>query len=455
VKIISVDAVQLLDCKGRPMVEVQVATDSGHTGRGAAPTGQSVGSHEAFVLRDGDPREYHGLGVHQAVRNVTEVIGPALLGREVNDQSGIDALMIELDGTATKSNLGGNAIYSTSVAVLRAAAAVHGRTVYEHLSPQPVTALPVPSFNMVNGGRYGEVVQPFNEFIVMPYGAGSIEQATHIGLSIFDELADVLHTYLGHAPKTGRSYGYVAPSGDPRVVLDLMQQALDKAGFGDQVGFALDCASSEMYDATTDTYLLQGDRVDRHELIAFVKQLTIDFPIIFVEDLLDEDDWAGHTTAVAELDRTIVLGDDLVVTSRDRLERAYAERAVDGFILKPNQVGTISEALQAHAYAAEHGLLAIPSGRSGGVVDDIVMDLSIALHAPFQKNGAPRSGERIEKLNFLMRAAAHLDVHDLADIPGRRPRATPGAVASLSDLQTHVPGHATRPTMSGNSGHAG
>jgi enolase len=415
-KIAAVNALQLLDCKGRPMVEVQVRTDSGHLGRGAGPTGQSVGSHEAFVLRDGDPSKYHGLGVHGAVRNVTDVIAPALIGRDVDDQEGIDRLMIELDGTANKSALGGNAIYSTSIAVVRAAAAGHGRRVYEHLATGPVTALPVPSFNMVNGGRYGSVVQPFNEFIVMPFLAGNIEDAVRIGLAVFDELATVLESYLGHSPQTGPSYGYVAPSSDPRVVLELLQRAVDKAGYGGQVAFALDCASSEMYDASTDTYLLHGDRVRRGELIAFTKQLTHDFPVLFVEDLLDENDWAGHAAAVAELDRTTILGDDLIVTNRDRLERAFEERAVDGFILKPNQVGTITEALETYQYAAQHGLLAIPSGRSGGVIDDIVMDLSIALRAPFQKNGAPRSGERIEKLNFLLRTAARLGVHDLADL---------------------------------------
>lgn len=415
-RIAAVDAVQLLDCKGRPMVEVQVRTESGHIGRGAAPTGQSVGSHEAFVLRDGDALEYHGLGVHRAVRNVVEVIGPALIGKDVTDQHGIDHLMIELDGTSAKSDLGGNAIYSTSIAVLRAAAAVRGVRVYEHLSRAPVTALPVPAFNMVNGGRYGRVVQPFNEFLVVPAGADSIEQAVRIGLTVFDELADVLRTHLGRPPQIGRSYGYVAPSDDPGVVLELLARAVANAGYTDEVVYALDCASSEMYDPSTDTYLLHAARVDRRELIAFAKQLTEDFPILFVEDLLDENDWDGHTMAMAELDRTVVLGDDLIVTNRDRLERAYAEHAVDGFILKPNQVGTITEALATYDFAVEHGLLAIPSGRSGGVVDDIVMDLSIALRAPFQKNGAPRSGERIEKLNFLMRAAAHLDVHELADL---------------------------------------
>jgi enolase len=229
-------------------------------------------------------------------------------------------------------------------------------------------------------------------------------------------LAEVLHDHLGRPAQVGRSYGYVAPSSDPRVVLELLQRAVDRAGYGDEVIYALDCASSEMYDDVTDTYLLHGDRVDRGELIAFTKQLTQDLPILFVEDLLDENDWTGFTAATAELDRTIVLGDDLIVTNRDRLERAYTEDAIDGFILKPNQVGTITEALQTYRYAVGHGLLAIPSGRSGGVVDDIVMDLSIALHAPFQKNGAPRSGERIQKLNFLLRAAAHLGIHDLADV---------------------------------------
>jgi enolase len=417
-RIESVRARQLIDCKCRPMVEVEVETEGGFVGRGAAPTGQSVGMYEAFVLRDDDPDTYNGLSVHRAVENVRQVIGPALVGMPVDDQRALDDLMIALDGTENKSNLGGNAIYSTSIACFRAAAAVAGIPLWRHLGGDDVATAPVPSFNMVNGGRYGDMVQPFNEFIVMPYKAESIFAAVEMGVRVFEVMADVLERYVGSPPKVARSYGYVAPSEDPEVVLTLMQEAIDRCGYADKMAFALDCASSEMYDPATATYYLKGERVGSDDLISYARGLTEKFDLVFVEDLLEENDWDGHARAVREIPRTIILGDDLIVTNLARLQRAVAMKAVEGFLLKPNQVGTISEALETYEYAAEHDLIAVPSGRSGGVIDDVVMDLSVGLQVPFQKNGAPRSGERIEKLNFLMRAADTIPDCRLADVVG-------------------------------------
>lgn len=398
------------------MVEVEVETEGGSVGRGAAPTGMSVGAHEAFVLRDGDPGEYGGLGVRRAVDNVHRVIAPALVGMAVDDQRAIDGAMIALDGTDDKSSLGGNAIYSTSIACFRAAAAVAGVPLYRHLGGDAITTVPVPSFNMVNGGRYGDVVQPFNEFIVVPYKAESIFEAVEMGVRVFEVMADALERYAGSPPAVARSYGYVAPSDDPEVVLSLMREAVDRCGYADKMAFALDCASSEMYDPATATYHLKGERVRSDDLIAYVRGLSEEFDLVFVEDLLDEDDWDAYPRAVRELSRTIVLGDDLIATDLARLRRAVATKAVDGFLLKPNQVGTITEALDTYDYAVGHGLIAVPSGRSGGVIDDVVMDLSVGLQVAFQKNGAPRSGERIEKLNFLMRAADSIPDCHLADV---------------------------------------
>jgi enolase len=412
----AVNARQILDCKARPMVEVEVVTSSGHTGRGAAPTGQSVGMYESFVLRDDNPNEYRGMSVHKAVANVRNTIAPALVGLEVSDQEALDALMIELDGTPQKSRLGGNAIYSVSVACLRAAASAANQPVYRHIAQQTLTTVPVPSFNMINGGSNGQIRQAFNEFILMPHRAESIDEAVEIGIEIFGRLGSIIEKHSGTPAVVASSYGYAAPSDDPRVVLELMQQAVDACGYSDKVAFALDCASSETYDAQTNSYELAGKRVTSSELINFAKRLTEQFNLVFIEDLLDENDWAGFSQAVQELTRTIVLGDDLIVTNRAFLDRAIKERAVDGFILKPNQVGTITEALQTYEEAVSHGLLAVPSGRSGGVIDDVVMDLSVGLQVPFQKNGAPRSGERIEKLNFLMRAADNIPNSRLADV---------------------------------------
>jgi enolase len=405
-RIASVRAQQIIDCKCRPAVEVEIRTESGAVGRGAAPTGTSVGMHEAFVLRDGDPSSYNGLSVHKAVDKVLNVIGPALVGMNVFDQRAIDEKMIALDGTPDKRNLGGNTIYSASIAAFRAAADARRMPLYKHIAGRDIRTVPVPCFNVVNGGRYETLTQAFNEFLIVPYGTDSIDFAVEMAVTVFQKLGEVLAKHLGHKPQVASSYGYAAPSDDPEVVLSLMREAIDACGYGDRIAFALDCASSEMYDSETGTYLLKGSRVSTDDLIAYAKGLTEKFDFVFIEDLLDENDWGGYAKAVRELTRTIVLGDDLTVTSPALLQRAHETHAVDGFILKPNQVGTITEAMDAHRFASEHGMISVPSGRSGGVVDDVVMDFSVGLEVPFQKNGAPRSGERIEKLNFLMRANA-------------------------------------------------
>ena len=415
-RITSVTAQQIIDCKCRPAVEVEVRTESGAVGRGAAPTGTSVGMHESFVLRDRDPSTYKGLSVHQAVDHAVNVIGPALIGMNVFDQRAIDDRMIALDGTPDKRRLGGNTIYSVSIAAFRAAADALSIPLYRHIAGRDIRTVPVPCFNVINGGRYEGLTQAFNEFLIVPYGTDSVDCAIEMAVAVFQKLGDVLTGYLGHKPGIASSYGYAAPSEDPETVLTLMQQAIDECGYTGRIAFALDCASSEMYDKETGTYLLKGERVSSAELIAYARYLTERFNLVFVEDLLDENDWSGYSKAVQELRRTLVLGDDLTVTNLALLQRAHESRAVDGFVLKPNQVGTITEAMDAYRFAEQHGLIAVPSGRSGGVVDDVVMDFSVGLEVPFQKNGAPRSGERIEKLNFLMRANARSPGCRLYDI---------------------------------------
>ena len=398
---------QLLDCKCRPMLEVEVHTEGGTVGVGSAPTGSSVGKHESVVLSDNDLEHYHGMTVYRAVQMVNEVIGPAIIGMEVTDQRAIDTCMIELDGTDNKKILGGNSIYSVSLACLRAAALTCGQPLYVYINGQTPKKLPIPTFNVINGGRYGRLVQPFNEFLLVPYGAESMEEAVEIGVRVFQELeTTICHYQNGGMPLLGGSFGYAAPSEDPERVLELMQAAAEACGCGGRIVYALDCASSEMYDRNTETYLLNGRRVTNEELIDYVKRLSRKFPFLFVEDLLDQDDWTGYVKAHKELENTYLIGDDLIVTNRKRLEKACSLNAVDGFILKPNQVGTITEAMDTYRYGKEKKLIAIPSGRSGGVIGDVVMDFSVGLQAPIQKNGAPRSGERIDKLNYLLRVAS-------------------------------------------------
>ncbi|MCZ7934796.1 enolase [Agrobacterium leguminum] len=405
-RIASIFAQQIIDCKCRPAVEVEIRTESGAVGRGAAPTGSSVGMHEAFVLRDGDKSTYGGLSVHKAVEKVETIIAPALIGMNVFDQRAIDDKMIAIDGTPDKSSLGGNTIYSVSIAAFRAAADALRIPLYDHIAGGAVKTVPVPCFNVINGGKYEGFTQSFNEFLIVPYGTDSVDVSIEMAVTVFQKLSDVLTRHLGHKPQVASSYGYAAPSDDPEVLLDLMQQAIDACGYTGRIAFALDCASSEFFDAESHTYLLKGQRVTSDELIAYAKRLTEKYDFVFIEDLLDENDWDGYVKANREIDRTIILGDDLTVTKLEYLKRAFETKAVGGFILKPNQVGTITEAMDAHRYASEHGMISVPSGRSGGVVDDVVMDFSVGLQVPFQKNGAPRSGERIEKLNFLMRANA-------------------------------------------------
>ena len=415
-KIKSVHARQIVDCKCRPMVEVDVVTEDGCLGRGCAPTGSSVGMFESCVLRDNNPEEYHGLSVHKAVDNVNNIIAPALIGKDVTRQKELDQIMIDLDGTPEKRNLGGNAVYSTSIALFRAAAKASHQTLYNYIAGGSIQTVPVPSFNVINGGHYENLTQPFNEFIIMPYGASTIYEAVEMGINTFQELAKVITNYLGHKPVVAPSYGYASPSEDPEVNLNLMSEAIENCGYTGKIGFAFDCASSEMYDRQTNTYLLKGQRVSADTLISYAKKLTEKFPFVFIEDLLDEEDWEAYPKAHKEITRTNLLGDDFIVTNLERLKRAYECNALDGFILKPNQVGTITEALNTYEFAKAHNLIATPSGRAGGVIGDVVMDLAVGLQVGFIKNGAPRSGERIDKLNFLMRACDLTPGCRLADI---------------------------------------
>ena len=411
-KIKSIHARQLLDCKCRPMVEVDVITEDGALGRGAAPTGSSVGMYESCVLRDNDPGEYHGMSVHKAVDNVNHVIAKELIGLDVTDQKIIDKIMIDLDGTPDKHVLGGNAVYSTQIACYRAAAAVYGVPLYDYIAGGKIKKVPIPSFNVINGGLNDGIKQAFNEFIVMPYRANDIEQAVEIAVDVFQTLGSVIKEYTGKQATVGRSYGWCAPSENPEECLKLIQEAIDRCGYTDQCAFAFDCAISDMFDAKTNTYYLNGKQRSADEIIEYIKYLTDEYNFVFVEDMLDENDWDGYAKAHKAIDRTLIVADDFTVTNKKRIERAVSSNSIDGFILKPNQVGTISEALEAYEFANAHGLFSIPSGRSGGVIGDVVMDLAVGLQVPFIKNGCPRSGERIDKLNFLMRVKdLHPDCH--------------------------------------------
>lgn len=417
-KIVGVHGRQVLDCKCRPAVEVDIYTEHGYRGTGCAPTGSSVGSYESFLLRDGDPGEYEGMSVHKAVAKVNECIAPAITGMDVFAQRDVDAKLIAMDGTADKHVLGGNTIYSVSIACIKAAAAAAHMELADYIagSPDKIKDIPVSSFNLINGGKFKTHVMPFNETMLVPYKASSVEEMAEIAVMVFKKLPDVINRYFHVEPTVGNSYGWVFPSSDPEDNLKMLSEAADCCGYLDKVAFAFDCASSEMYDSATNTYCLKGKQVSSAELIAYVKELSQRWKLVFVEDLLDENDWAGYAAAHREITETLLLGDDFIATNPRRLARAVQENCLDGFILKPNQIGSLTEAFDTFRYGERQGLISIPSGRSGGVLGDIVVDLALALQVPFMKTGCPKSGERIAKINYLLTAQDRYPQRRLSDI---------------------------------------
>ena len=400
-----VKAREILDTRARPMVEVDVWTAGGALGRGASPCGTSVGRHEACVLRDGGAR-YRGLGVQRAVRNVVDVIAPAIRGKSVLDQSAIDRLMIELDGTPGKSRLGANAIYSVSIAVARAAASVLQVPLYRHLGGLEANLLPVPMFNMVNGGP--QAAAEFQEFLLLPATAVRYSEALRMGVEVFEALGErIARRYGKERRHAGSSAGYAAPVDDPAEILDSLLEAADDAGYGGQCRVGLDCAASQFYDPITGRYRWRGKTAGSEELIAYLCELARAYDLFVIEDPLEEDDFAGFADLTRRLD-TIIVGDDLFVTNIERVKQGVSLGAANAMVLKPNMVGTLSEALAAVRYAQEHGYLVVGSGRAGGSIDDPIPDVAVAVRAPLVKFGAPRTGERIGKQNSLLRIEEEL-----------------------------------------------
>jgi len=406
-KISGIKAREILDSKARPMVEVDVWTNDGSMGRGASPCGTSVGRHEAFVLRDGGKR-FGGLGVQQAVRNVTEVIGPAILGKSVYEQRMIDHLMIELDSTSNKSRLGANAIYSVSIAVARAAANSLQLPLYRYLGGPGVHLLPVPMFNMINGGDYPNIHVEFQEFILVPTGADRYAEALRMGVEVFFKLDETIKKRYGHhSLHMGSSAGYAAPTNEPAEILETLLDAVEAAGYKGMFKVGLDCAASHFYDEEGDCYNFKGKQKSRSEIIQFLADLAKSYPLFTIEDPLNENDFEGFAEITQRLNLLIV-GDDLFVTNMERLKRGIELGSANGMILKPNMVGTLTEAMDTAHYAKEHGYQVVASGRAGGGPDDPIPEIAIALNVPLVKFGAPRTGERIAKQNYLIRIEEEL-----------------------------------------------
>jgi enolase len=406
-KIQSVHAREIIDCRGLPTLEVDVRLENNILGRAAVPAGRSTGSHEAFELRDGESR-YHGMGVRKAVKNVNEIIAPAMLGKDATCQRELDDLMRrDLDGTPDKFRLGANAIIGVSLAVARAGAAACGLPLYRYINSNAYV-IPVPLFNLINGGKHASGDLEVQEFAIFPVGAQNISHALQIATETMDELAVMLIKKYGKfAVNYGDEGGFVPPMKGIKEPLDAIVEAVDRAGYSDLVVYGLDCASTHFYDPETKLYQLAGEKLTRDQMIAMYKDLCKTYKLVSIEDALYEDDFEGWSQLTSELGIQLV-GDDLFTTNPERLLKGIQAGAANALLWKVNQIGTLSEALDAAEIAFKHGYAVQVSERSGETEDDIISDLTVALNAGQIKTGAPVRGERTSKYNRLIRIEEEL-----------------------------------------------
>jgi enolase 1/2/3 len=401
---------EILDSRGNPTVEVDVILDDGHVGRAAVPSGASTGAHEALELRDGDER-YGGKGVLKAVENINKKLAPELVGRSPFNQRSIDERMIELDGTPAKSVLGANAVLGVSLATARAAASAAGMPLYRYLGGPTATTLPVPMCNILNGGAhaFGSTVD-MQEFMVMPIAATSFREGLRWSAEVFHALKSTL-AENGYSTAVGDEGGYAPSLGSNIEALELISTAVAKAGYdlGEQLQIALDPASSEFYVDGVYTLKGEGRSFSTDELIDWYEDAVDRFPIISIEDGLAEDDWAGWTAMTERMgDRIQLVGDDLLVTNLERLQRGIDERAGNAILIKVNQIGTLTESLDAIDLARRNGFAAVISHRSGETADSFIADLVVATGARQIKTGAPSRMDRVEKYNQLLRIEEEL-----------------------------------------------
>lgn len=399
---------EVLDSRGNPTVEVEVLTESGAFGRAIVPSGASTGEYEAVELRDGDKDRYLGKGVTKAVDNVNNVIAPALIGSyAVTEQVEIDQKMIELDGTDNKGNLGANAILGVSLAVARAAAEAHGLPLYKYIGGVNGKQLPVPMMNILNGGEHADNNVDIQEFMVMPVGATSFKQALQMGTEIFHSLKAVLKE-SGHNTAVGDEGGFAPNLTSNEEALSTIITAIERAGYkpGEEVQLAMDVASSELYSKEDGKYHLDGEGVVKtsEEMVAWYEEMTSKYPIISIEDGLDENDWVGHKLLTESIgDRVQLVGDDLFVTNTEKLSRGIEEGVGNSILIKVNQIGTLTETLDAIEMAKRAGYTAIISHRSGESEDTTIADIAVATNAGQIKTGAPSRTDRVAKYNQLLR----------------------------------------------------
>jgi enolase len=433
--IVAVDAREILDSRGNPTVEVDVVLADGSVGRAAVPSGASTGAHEAVELRDGDKTRFGGKGVRQAVANVTDRIGPELDGLNAADQGGIDRLLLDLDGTPNKETLGANAILGVSLACAHAAAAAHDLPLYRYLGGVGARTLPVPMFNILNGGKHAQDSTDFQEFMVMPVGLDDYAEALRAGSEIFQALRGLLHE-AGHATGQGDEGGFAPSLPSNEAAVEVILRAIERAGYrpGEQVAIALDPATTELVqeDGGRMTYRLEreGRSLEAAELVELWVDWCQRFPIVSLEDGLAEDDWSGWRLLNERLGGQVQLvGDDLFVTNTERIARGIAEGSANAVLIKLNQIGTLTETIDAIALARRAGWASVVSHRSGETEDTTIADFVVAMGTGQIKTGAPSRSERVAKYNRLLRIAGELG--DAALYPGRAALARSAAVREV------------------------
>ncbi len=411
----SISALEILDSRGNPTVEVEVTLMDGAWGRAAVPSGASTGDHEALELRDGDKKRYLGKGVTKAVASVNGPISDELFGMDAADQRGIDAAMLALDGTPNKAKLGANAILGVSLAVAKAAANSFGLPLYRYLGGVHAHVLPVPMMNILNGGAHtGWQSTDMQEFMVMPFGAGSFAEGVRWGAEIYHALKAVLKE-KGYPTLVGDEGGYAPALKTNEEALEVIMQAIKKAGFkagrGQEVAIALDPAASELFEEETKMYNLrkEGKKLTGEQMVEFWAKWVKDYPIVSIEDGLAQDDWAAWKLMVSKLgDKVQIVGDDLLVTNPERVRKAIGENAANALLVKVNQIGSLTETIEAVELCHRAGWRAVTSHRSGETEDATIADLAVALNTGQIKTGAPARSDRVAKYNQLLRIEAEL-----------------------------------------------
>ena len=396
---------EILDSRGNPTIEVDVITESRHFGRAAVPSGASTGEHEAIELRDLDKNRYLGRGVRKAIRNINSIISDALIGFDVTKQSEIDNLMIELDGTKNKSKLGANAILGVSLAAKHASAKVLNIPLFQNFSENTNYILPMPMMNILNGGSHANNSVDIQEFMIIPFGSNTFSEALQMGTEVFHQLKSVLNT-KGMNTAVGDEGGFAPNLSSNEEAIEIILESISKAGFnpGKDIRLALDVAASELYDNGSYKLASENKNLDTGEMVRYLIELVKKYPIASIEDGLDENDWVGWSQLTSEIgDDVQIVGDDLTVTNIDKLQRSINEKSMNAILIKLNQIGTVTETIQAIEMAKDAGFGAVISHRSGETEDTTIADLAVAMGMGQIKTGSASRTDRVCKYNQLLR----------------------------------------------------